>query len=181
MTCSDGVYLSISLQHFQTTKTYTAYQGTSRVCTTRLPSLLAMRTNGRCCRKPNFLKAMACSGVNVAANQVDYSLFLLYLHCYEEATTVLKQVISSECQNPVAENAYGDSERNTTEDDNLVNEINRHRNVSIFSVVFGYYLLANIYYDIGRHREEETLLPDFHRLCDMTDLVVLSHVVVQRS
>ena len=116
----------------------------------------------------NFLKAMACSGVNVAASQVDYSMFLLHLHRYEEATTVLKQVISSECQNPVAGNAYGDSERNTIEDKNLINEINRHGNISTFSVAFAYYLLANIYYDIGRHKEAQKLLPDFHRLCNNT-------------
>ncbi|KAI0220871.1 hypothetical protein LSAT2_027671, partial [Lamellibrachia satsuma] len=80
-------------------------------------------------------------------------MFLLHLHRYEEATTVLKQ---------------GDSERNTIEDKNLINEINRHGNISTFSVAFAYYLLANIYYDIGRHKEAEKLLPDFHRLCNNT-------------
>ena len=116
----------------------------------------------------NFLKSTTCGGVNVAANQTDYSMFLLHLHRYEEATVVLKQVISSECNNPVGENVYDDSKRNSIEDENLINEINYHSNITTFSVAFAYYLLAKIYCHTDRQRKAEKLLPDFQRLCNDT-------------
>ena len=68
----------------------------------------------------------------------------------------------------MAGNGYGNNERNDIEDENLINEINRHGNISTFSAAFAYYLLAKIYYDIGRQREAETLLSDFHRLYNDT-------------
>ena len=38
----------------------------------------------------NFLKSKACGGVNVTAGQTNYSMLLLHLHRYKEATTMLQ-------------------------------------------------------------------------------------------
>ena len=116
----------------------------------------------------NFAKAMASSEVAVAGSQIDYGIYILHLHRYEEAIVVLKQVISSEFDNPEAANSYENSEKNNFEDENIINEINRHGIITTFSVAFAYYLLTNIYCDTGQQREAETLLPDFQRLCNYT-------------
>ena len=50
----------------------------------------------------NFLKAMSDTGTNDAMIKVDYSMFLVHLHRYDEATDLLKQIIASECKHPVS-------------------------------------------------------------------------------
>ena len=118
----------------------------------------------------NFDKTMECGEGNAAANQINYSMFLLHLHRYVEAVIVLKQVIFRDSHNPKTTNRFLASERNTIEDENLINEIKWHGYVITYSVAFAYYLLAKIYCESCRQRQAEKLLPDFQRFCN--DIVV---------
>ena len=116
--------------------------------------------------KENFLKAMSDTGTNDAMIKVDYSMFLVHLHRYDEATDLLKQIIASECKHPVSSNTYRSNMKNITEDENLLKEIDRHGGIRTASHAFAYYVLAKIYCDKDRKTDAETLLPDFQRLCN---------------
>ena len=113
----------------------------------------------------NFLKAMSDTSMNDATIKVDYSLFLVHFHRNDEATDLLKQIISSECKYPVSSNMYRSNMKNITEDANLLKEMNHQGGIRTASHAFAYYVLATIYCDTDRQTDAETLLPDFQCLC----------------
>ncbi|KAI0237358.1 hypothetical protein LSAT2_012137, partial [Lamellibrachia satsuma] len=113
----------------------------------------------------HFLKAMADTGTNDAMIKVDYSMFLVHLHRYDEATDLLKLIIASEYKHPVSSNTYRSNMKSITEDENLLKEIDHIGRFRTASHAFAYYVLAKIYCDTDRKTQAETLLPDFQRLC----------------
>ena len=116
----------------------------------------------------NFQKSVACSGVNTAANKMDYAMFLVHQHRYNNVSTLLKEIIASERNNPGARNLYGKNERNSIDDENLLKEINHHQKLATVSVALAYYVLAKIYCDTDLRSDAEALLPEFLLLCNNT-------------
>ena len=113
----------------------------------------------------HFLEAMSDTDTSDAMIKVDYSMFLVHLHRYDEATDLLKQIIASECKHPVSSNTYRSNMKNITEDENLLKEMNHQGGIRTASHAFAYYVLAKIYCDTDRKTDAETLLLDFQRLC----------------
>ncbi|KAI0221572.1 hypothetical protein LSAT2_027108, partial [Lamellibrachia satsuma] len=116
----------------------------------------------------NFLADMLVSAANTAAVKMDFCMFLVHLHRYDEAIPLLKEIVATECKHPLGHNMYSKNMSIISDDENLHKETCRHTMIRTMSVAFAYYVFAKICCDTNQETKAMALLPDFQRLCSDT-------------
>ncbi|XP_033761808.1 uncharacterized protein LOC117343533 [Pecten maximus] len=96
---------------------------------------------------------------------VEYAQFLCSSGRHEEAVPHLLTVISSESENPVCANYYGQMEIYVV-DDFVRKEIEVRGYVEVLSIVYAYYLLVDSFVQLKKQKGMSGLVNDFEQLCE---------------